>query len=79
MPCPTHIIDEPRSPCSDGLDVWAMLCGAQCLSFPDGSLSPDGFDFFNVADGHRADCQPCKDVLRARQVHRVAKNLLPVC
>lgn len=59
----THVENEARNPITDGIDVWTMWCGAQCLAFPDGSLVPE-IDFYLEADADRAACEPCREAAR---------------
>lgn len=65
----THVLREALSPITDGIDVWTMWCGEQCLAFPDGALAPEGFDFYDEAFAHKASCQPCKGTMRATSRH----------
>lgn len=69
----THI----ERPDNDDDDiVCTMLCGAQCLIFPDASTIPVGFDFYAYEFGHKASCRQCRD-LHAKQKTRPVAQRIP--
>jgi hypothetical protein len=55
----THI-ERPNQ--SDDDVVCEMLCGAQCLIFPDGTIIPADFDFYVFKFGHKASCPRCREL-----------------
>jgi len=57
-----HVIREAQSPCTDGIDVWTMWCGEQCLAMPDGELVPVDFDFYMENAAEKSDCPGCKGI-----------------
>lgn len=64
----THVERESLNSITDGVDIWTMWCGEQCLAMPDESpepLLPAGFDFYLEQHAHKANCEPCKAALAA--------------
>jgi hypothetical protein len=56
-----HVIREGASP--PDARVWTMWCGAQCIAFDDGTLAPEGFDFYDEPNAEKATCQKCTRLL----------------
>jgi hypothetical protein len=52
-----HILDEEKSP--ETALVWTMWCGDQCCVF-DGTIVPEGFDFFLEQNASKATCSRCR-------------------
>lgn len=69
----THI-ERPDN--DDENVVCEMLCGAQCLIFPDASTIPADFDFYAFEFGHKASCPNCRDVHAWQERRQATRRIL---
>lgn len=66
---PTHVIvpgcgcisaDEGCSVCDAPIEIYRMVCGVECVAFPDGTLAPE-IDFYYPSARDKATCEKCKN------------------
>jgi hypothetical protein len=58
--CACVAADEGCPVCDAPIEIYRMVCGVECVAFPDGALAPE-IDFYEPSASHKATCTSCRE------------------